>query len=287
MTEPVFLRRLHGAALLHDSVPRYAIVRRGDRRGACEPGRLVGAVRRLVPDPICRRFIFCSRRARRQLRLLSALLFGAIASLGPLYWLAHNWWLYNNPFEFYNGPYSAKAIYQRSGTYPGDHDWRKAWLFFRTAAVMCAGWGAVIVAGVGLVGCIIRRTLWPMLLLALPSGFYLWSMYSGGTPIFVPQLWFGSYYNTRYGLAPLPLFAAAGAGVVLLIRGKWRIVAAVAAILAGVIPWLVRPQRGQLDLLEGIAGELRGSARLDSRRRSLSGRSIPARRGNLSPASAT
>src|SRR5207244_10014328 len=70
--------------------------------------------------------------------LLMAGIFGMIAALGPLYWLAHNWWLYNNPLEFYNGPYSPRAIYQRAlaqkmDPYPGDHDWGKAWLFFRTA----------------------------------------------------------------------------------------------------------------------------------------------------------
>lgn len=241
MTEPAFfaglMALLYFTILFRDTQSFGAVIGAGLASLAASLARYEGWF--LIPFATVY-FLLAARRW--QLRLLSAVVFGAIASLGPLYWLGHNWWLYNNPLEFYNGPYSAKAIYQRSGTYPGDHDWRKAWLFFRTAAVMCAGWGAVIVAGVGLVGCIIRRTLWPMLLLALPSGFYLWSMYSGGAAIFVPQLWYGSYYNTRYGLAPLPLFAAAGAGVVLLIRGKWRIVAAVAAILAGVIPWLVRPQ---------------------------------------------
>jgi len=186
-------------------------------------------------------YVFSVAR-RWHLRLLAAVLFGAIASLGPLYWLAHNWWLYGNPLEFYNGPYSAKAIYQRSGTYPGDHDWRKAWLFFRTAAVLCSGWGVVIIAAVGLAGCLIRRTVWPVMLLLLPSAFYLWSMYSGTAAIFVPQLWYGSYYNTRYGLAALPLFAAAGAGFVLLFRGRSRAFAALAAILVGVAPWIAAPE---------------------------------------------
>ncbi len=52
--------------------------------------------------------------AARKQRLLAALLFSIIAALGPLYWLAHNWWLYSNPLEFYNGPYSAMSIYQRA-----------------------------------------------------------------------------------------------------------------------------------------------------------------------------
>ncbi len=52
-----------------------------------------------------------------------------------------------------------------------------------------------------------------MLLLALPPVFYVWSMHSSGTPIFVPDLWPFSWYNTRYALAVLPLAAfCAGAG---------------------------------------------------------------------------
>jgi hypothetical protein len=183
-------------------------------------------------------FLFAARRRR----LLMALVFGAIASLAPLYWLSHNWWLYNNPWEFYNGPYSAKAIYQRAGTYPGDHDWSKDWLFFRTAAGMCAGWGTMIAAAAGLAGLVWRRLFWPALLVALPPLFYLWSMYSGGAAIFVPQLWFNSYYNTRYGLAALPLFAVAGGAIVLLIGRRWRPFMAAAAILGAVTPWLIRPQ---------------------------------------------
>ena len=185
-------------------------------------------------------FLFVARRRK----LLTALIFGAIASLAPVYWLAHNWWMYANPLEFYNGPYSAKGIYQRAldqhmPPSPGDHDWKKAWLFFRTAAQLCAGWGAVIVAAVGLAGVIWKRTFWLVALAALPPVFYLWSMHSGGTPIFVPELWFNSYYNTRYGLEALPLLAIAGAGVVLLVPNRLRPLIAVCAIAAAATPWLI------------------------------------------------
>ena len=57
---------------------------------------------------------------------------------------------------------------------------------------------------------------WPVFLAALPPLFYIWSMHSGGTPIFVPTLWPFSYYNTRYALAALPLLAIAGGSLVLL-----------------------------------------------------------------------
>jgi hypothetical protein len=184
-------------------------------------------------------FLFVAKRRRR---LLAVLIFGMVASLAPLYWLAHNWWLYSNPLEFYNGPYSAKAINQRSGVYPGEQDWKKAWLFFRTVTQMCAGWGVLIVAAVGLVGVFLKRVFWVVLLTALPAVFYLWSMYAGGAAIFVPQLWFNSYYNTRYGLSALPLLAVAGAGATLLAVGRWRALVAVAVIGIGITPWLIHPR---------------------------------------------
>jgi hypothetical protein len=182
--------------------------------------------------------------AARRRKLLMAGLFAAIAAVGPLYWLGHNWWLYNNPLEFYNGPYSPSAIYQRAlaqkmDPYPGDHDWGKAWLFFRTAAWLCAGWGTMIAGAVGLLGVIRKRLFWPVFLVSLPPMFYLWSMHAGQIPIFVPQLWFGSYYNTRYALSVLPLLAIAGGCLSLLAGKRVRPFIAVAVIVLGAMPWLI------------------------------------------------
>jgi len=182
--------------------------------------------------------------AARRRRILAAFLFGVIASLGPLYWLAHNWWLYSNPLEFYNGPYSAKGIYQRAldqhmPLSPGDHDLGKAWLFYRTAVSICLGWGALIAAAAGALGLLWKRTLWPLILAVPLPLFYLWSMHSGGTPVFLPGLWFGSYYNTRYALAALPLVAIAGSGVVFLAAQRLRAALAIVAIGAAVTPWLL------------------------------------------------
>jgi hypothetical protein len=66
-------------------------------------------------------------------------------------------------------------------------------------------------------------------------------MHSGATPIYVPGLWFNSYYNTRYGLAALPLLAMLGASLVLVAREKLRALAAAAIVLVGISPWLIRP----------------------------------------------
>ena len=239
MTEPVFLAAfmavLYFTVLFRDTQSFWAVIGASLASLAASLSRYEGWF--LIPF-VTLYFLFAARRWR----FLVALIFGTIALLAPLYWLCHNWWLYSNPLEFFNGPYSAQAINQRAGPYPGQHDWKKAWLFFQTDARMCIGWGVVIAAGAGLLGVFWKRVIWPVLLALLPVIFYLWSMYSGGAAIFVPQLWFGSYYNTRYGLAALPLLAIAGACSVLLSVPKWRPLIALAAIGIGAAPWLVRPQ---------------------------------------------
>src|ERR1035438_2095809 len=43
-----------------------------------------------------------------------------------------------DPLTFYRGPYSARVI-QGNGLYPGKNDWHLAFLYYRTAAQLCAG----------------------------------------------------------------------------------------------------------------------------------------------------
>ncbi len=167
----------------------------------------------------------------------TGMLYAAVASLGPLYWLGHNWYLTGDALAFYRGPYSARAI-QGGKPYPGLHDAGKAWLYYRTAVELCTGPGLPLMAVAGAVVAAARRAAWPLLLLALPPAFYLWSMYSsGGTPIFVPTLWPNSWYNTRYGLAALPFAAFASAALVMAVPPRLRAITAVLVVAAGTIHW--------------------------------------------------
>ncbi len=180
-------------------------------------------------------------------RLFAPVVFCALAALGPLYWLAHNWWIYANPLEFYNGPYSALSIYHRAlaqnvAPYRGDHDWPMAAVYYLTAVRRCAGVTAIVIAVAGLAGALWKRVFWPLVFAAAAPLFYIWSMHSGGTPIFVPELWPFSYYNTRYALAALPLIAIAGGCVVLLSPQRGRPWIALAVVVATAAPWLVHPQ---------------------------------------------
>ena len=158
-----------------------------------------------------------ARRIPRR-RFLAAATFAALASLAPLAWLAYNWYYYGNPLEFYDGPWSAIAIYKRAldggmQPYPGDHDWRAALEYYFAAARLVSGWPVLIAGAAGIFGALYKRAIWPIAFLALPIMFYLWSMHGSGTPIFVPTLWPHSYYNTRYAVAILPLAAFAIAGL--------------------------------------------------------------------------
>lgn len=182
-------------------------------------------------------FAIAARRNRKGV----VILFTFLATLGPLFTLGHHWWLTGDALAFYRGPYSPRAI-QGNAAYPGRNDWREAFLYYRTAAQLCAGPCLPWIALAGAAAALFRRAFWPLLLLALPGIFYIWSMrVSGGTPIFIPVLPPFSYYNSRYGMAVLPLFALAGAGLVSVAPRPWRAALALLAILAAVIPWMVHP----------------------------------------------
>ncbi|HET9182376.1 MAG TPA: hypothetical protein VFP59_09605 [Candidatus Angelobacter sp.] len=154
-----------------------------------------------------------NRKLRRGL-LSYLLLTGAVAVL----WLAYNYAGYGNPLEFANGPYSAKAIQQRSWTptwtsYPGENSPRTATLYFMKAARLSLGEGKgeyllFTVAFVGLL-CVFffARRFLPWALLWTPLIFYPACIAWGSVPLYLPQWWPFGYYNLRYGLQMLPAAA--------------------------------------------------------------------------------
>ncbi len=139
-------------------------------------------------------------------RWSAAVVFCVIAGSGPLLWMAHNWWHFEDPLYFYRGPWSAKAI-QANRPYHGLGNWREATEYFFAAGRLITGLPALVLAGVGGVAAAFpRRARWPLFLLVLPPVFYVWSIHSsGGSPIHVPQLEPHGWYNIRYAMAFLPL----------------------------------------------------------------------------------
>jgi hypothetical protein len=175
-------------------------------------------------------------------RFILFIAFGFLASLAPLYWMAHNWWETANPLNFYNGPYSAKTI-QGAHPYPGYHDWRLAIHYYWSAGQLCAGSALTVLGVAGAVCAAIKKALSPVLFLMLTPAFYIWSMHSSAsTPIFIPTLWPYTYYNSRYGIAMVALWAFAAGAIVLAIPQRWRKFAFLVTLIS-IAPWLIRPSK--------------------------------------------
>jgi hypothetical protein len=164
-------------------------------------------------------------------------LFGGLATFAPLYWMAHNCWETSSALDFYNGPYSAKAI-QGSQPYPGYHDWKLALVHYSYAGWICAGADLVLLGGAGVVCAIVKRALMPLSFLMLTPMFYVWSIHSSGTPVNLPQLWPHGYYNSRYGLAVVVLCSFGAGAIALMIPKRWRRLAFILPLFA-MAPWFI------------------------------------------------
>lgn len=133
-------------------------------------------------------------------------------------WLAYNYAHYGNALEFANGPYSARAIQQRSRTatmpsYPGEHSPRTAALYFLKVSRLNLGEGRaepilLAVAFTALLAVIyFARKFLPWTVLWTPALFYALCIAWGSLPIYLPDWWPFSFYNVRYGLQMLPAAA--------------------------------------------------------------------------------
>jgi hypothetical protein len=147
-------------------------------------------------------------------------IFTLLAVAGPLLWLWYNQHFFHDPLDFMRGPYSAPAIEKKTSPpgskhYRGWHNPGWALLFYtRTAQVDAAAWetgfALLTAAVVGAWIAVRRRTEVASLLLWMPLAFYVYSIAYGSVPIFIPQLYPHSYYNSRYGMELLPALALFG-----------------------------------------------------------------------------
>jgi hypothetical protein len=147
--------------------------------------------------------------------LINFLLFTGFTSA---IFLLYNQAAFGNALEFANGPYSARAIQQRSKTptmpsYPGEGSPRDATLqFLKVSRLNVAEGGSELwlfaAALVALLASLYfsRRYLsWAILWAPVP--FYVLCIAWGSVPIYHPEWWPFSYYNVRYGLQLLPAIA--------------------------------------------------------------------------------
>ena len=167
-------------------------------------------------------------RTKRPLksRLGDAFIYGLIASLAPVYWFAHNWFMYGDALEWIRGPYSAKALYLRQIAtyhfrYPTDGHWWLSILYYTKSIRYCAGelpfWlavGGLIILAVRLIGYGVRRSRttdtrwWSLhsthLLFLVPFGFYILSLATGRAPTYVADYYPYTNFGIRYGHTPIP-----------------------------------------------------------------------------------
>jgi hypothetical protein len=144
-------------------------------------------------------------------------IFTLLAVSGPVLWLWYNQHFFHDPLDFMRGPYSAPAIEKRTSPpgskhYRGWHNPGWALLFYtRTAQVDAAAWEtgfAVMLAAIaGLWMAMRQKVEKASVLLWVPLAFYVYSVAYGSVPIFIPQLYPHSYYNSRYGMEMLPALA--------------------------------------------------------------------------------
>jgi Dolichyl-phosphate-mannose-protein mannosyltransferase len=176
-------------------------------------------------------FTLASRRDVWSRVVPSFVLFTLIVVGGPISWLAYNQHFFHDPLDFIRGPYSASAIERKTAAAGSEHyhGWHSPFwalvYYTRTAQVDAAFWETgflVMTAAIGGVMIAIRRRLaLPALLLWVPLPFYIYSIAYGSVPIFIPQLWPHSCYNSRYGMEMLPALALFAVVAVQWLEGRW------------------------------------------------------------------
>jgi hypothetical protein len=148
----------------------------------------------------------------------------------PILWFVYNSVCFGDWLYFARGPYSAKAIELRTmapGAWPPHPGWHNLWvslLFYckvsQLDSIAAAATGNKIanvvfaLAALAVIAFWLSRKssasrgefLW-ILLLWLPIPFYAWSVAYGSVPIFFPNWWPYTLYNTRYGMELLPAIA--------------------------------------------------------------------------------
>lgn len=256
MTEPLFLAELVWSTLL--TMECVAAVRAGSRRLVASRllalgWLIVAAVYTRYDGWVLGAAVWCvvtwcllhEREMWRRVRLPFAV-FTLLAVAGPVGWLAYNQHFFHDALDFMRGPYSATAIEKKTSPpgarhYRGWHNPAWALVFYtRTAQVDAAVWEtgfAVMAAAVaGLVLAVRRKMTLPALLLWMPLPFYVYAVAYGSIPIFIPQLWPHSYYNSRYGMEMLPALAVFAVLALMWVEERWK---GPRPLLARVLPSVV------------------------------------------------
>jgi hypothetical protein len=163
-------------------------------------------------------------------KVRATLTFVALISIGPLYWLWHNWEIYGNGLEFLSGPNSARGIALQNRV---NFNWSAIFvghagtdfLTMAATASVCAGPLVFLLSVTGFAKSVVakRKTLLeysPLVLLIIPFLFEVFGLYRGEIQI-IPISAFG-LLNVRYGLPHMLAVALFAPATVLLFNVQSR-----------------------------------------------------------------
>jgi hypothetical protein len=215
------------------------------------------------------------RRTGYSWRMVRA--FVALPAFGAAWWLWFNWINYGDPLAFQRGEYSAQAqqdLLERAGLLPDQGHVLRSVATFADGVLRGAGWPLVVA---GILGMAVwawrsRVRFWglaPWLLMVVPAGFYVLSLYTGQVVMRVHRTSDQGLFNLRYGVALIAGLAVFAGLAVAAIEGRglrprpseWRLTPASPAwgvealSSAGAAPPAVRrdPRRTALAALVGAA----------------------------------
>ncbi|MBZ5546257.1 MAG: hypothetical protein LAO07_21745 [Acidobacteriia bacterium] len=166
--------------------------------------------------PFAALFVLLARQYPWPKRLRHATLFSAIAGAGPALWLLHNAYQFGNALEFYNGPYSAQAIYAHqlattAFAFPTDGSILVSTRYYLEDLKLVIGVGPLVLALLGLIAWAAnapdRRRRAVALLFLVPLPFNIQAMAHSAVPLYVPTLFPNTYWNLRLGMEMLPAAA--------------------------------------------------------------------------------
>ena len=193
--------------------------------------------------PCAALFVMWAKAGSWTERLRSAVIFSAIAATGPLLWILHNAYRFENPLAFYEGPFSAKGIYahQLATTafrLPTDGSYLASLRYYLEDLRLVIGvWPLAL--------CLLGFMAWAAdasrrsqravaLLLLVPLPFHIQSMATAAVPLYVPTLFPNTYWNLRLGAEMLPA-AALFPAFLLPLNGSRKFRTTVFALLFGCI----------------------------------------------------
>ena len=161
-----------------------------------------------------------------------AILYGLLAFAGCAAWVIYNQVIFHDPllFVFFG---NSKNSVDLAGA-PAYHNAKLAFEMYGYASGDTVGWVTMALAAVGFIVFLVRyrlqASMLPVYALLIPFVYYWLTFFLGFDSIFVPQLGFHQYWNSRFGLQLVPAVAF----FIGYFASRWRPLLVVAL---GVVVW--------------------------------------------------